>query len=74
MVIVICLGFVICYLEFLVTVVLQYSNISIVNMAYTVTQETFDSLSSYWLDQHSPLEWDCLFVLPGWMKVWWSVF
>ena len=64
----------ICYLEFLVTVVLQYSNISIVNMAYTVTQETFDSLSSYWLDQHSPLEWDCLFVLPGWMKVWWSVF
>jgi CelD/BcsL family acetyltransferase involved in cellulose biosynthesis len=43
-------------------------------MAYTVTQETFESLSSYWLDRSSSLEWDCLFVLPGWMKVWWSVF
>jgi len=43
-------------------------------MAYTITQETFGSLSSYWLDRSSSLEWDCLFVLPCWMRVWWSVF
>ena len=43
-------------------------------MAYTVTQETFDSLSSYWLDPENSLTWDCLFVLPSWLKVWWSVF
>ena len=44
------------------------------NGKYSVTQETFDSLSSYWLDPENPLTWDCLFVLPSWMKVWWSVF
>ena len=43
-------------------------------MSYSVTQETFDSLSSYWLNQENPLRWDCLFVLPSWLKVWWSVF
>jgi CelD/BcsL family acetyltransferase involved in cellulose biosynthesis len=43
-------------------------------MAYTITQETFDSLSSYWLDPKNPLRWDCLFVLPSWLKVWWRVF
>jgi CelD/BcsL family acetyltransferase involved in cellulose biosynthesis len=43
-------------------------------MAYTVTQETFETLNSLWLDREDPLEWDCLFVLPGWLKVWWSVF
>jgi CelD/BcsL family acetyltransferase involved in cellulose biosynthesis len=43
-------------------------------MAYTVTQETFETLHSLWLDPKHPLQWDCLFVLPNWMKVWWSVF
>lgn len=43
-------------------------------MAYTVTQETFESLHSLWLDPKNSLTWDCLFVLPGWLKVWWSVF
>ena len=43
-------------------------------MAYTVTQETLETLDSLWLDGENPLEWDCLFVLPAWLKVWWSVF
>ncbi len=48
--------------------------ISVVNMTYTVTEETFESISSYWLNPEYSLEWDCLFVLPGWLQVWWSVF
>ena len=43
-------------------------------MAHTVTQETFETLHSLWVDGEHPLEWDCLFVLPGWLQVWWSVF
>ncbi len=43
-------------------------------MAHTVTQETFETLHSLWVDIEHPLEWNCLFVLPGWLKVWWSVF
>ena len=43
-------------------------------MAYTVTQETFESFHALWLDRKSPLEWDCLFVLPDWLKVWCNVF
>ncbi|MGD8687698.1 MAG: GNAT family N-acetyltransferase [Syntrophobacterales bacterium] len=53
---------------------LHYFNFPLVTMNYTVTQETFESLSSYWLDPENPLRWDCLFVLPNWMRVWWSVF
>lgn len=41
---------------------------------YSITQETFESLASYWLGSDYPLEWDCLFVLPAWLEVWWSVF
>ncbi|UCF93183.1 MAG: GNAT family N-acetyltransferase [Desulfobacterales bacterium] len=41
---------------------------------YTVTSETFDSISAYWRDQRSPLSWDCLFVLPPWLKAWWRQF
>jgi CelD/BcsL family acetyltransferase involved in cellulose biosynthesis len=42
--------------------------------AYTVTAESFESLASFWLDPASPLEWDCFFVLPAWLKVWWDFF
>ena len=45
-----------------------------IRMAYTVTQETFESFHALWLDRKSPLEWDCLFVLPDWLKVWCNVF
>ncbi len=42
--------------------------------AYTVTVETFESITSYWLNPVSSLNWDCLFVLPAWLRVWWDSF
>jgi CelD/BcsL family acetyltransferase involved in cellulose biosynthesis len=44
------------------------------NKTFRVTLETFDSLASYWLDPRCPLKWECLFVLPAWLKAWWSTF
>lgn len=43
-------------------------------MAYTVTEESFDSLTSYWTDKSHRLRWGSVFVLPIWLKVWWQVF
>ncbi len=39
-----------------------------------VTIESFDSLFKIWKDPASRLNWDCLFVLPPWLKAWWSTF
>ncbi len=41
---------------------------------YAVTAETFESVTSCWLNSGSPLKWDCLFVLPAWLRVWWDFF
>jgi len=43
-------------------------------MGYTVTEETFASLNSYWTDSRHNLNWGSIFVFPGWLKVWWQVF
>ena len=43
-------------------------------MTYSVTEETFDSLSFYWRKQDNSLNWNCLFVIPLWLKAWWEVF
>ncbi len=40
----------------------------------TVALESFDSLTSYWLQSESLLMWDCIFVLPPWLEVWWHDF
>jgi len=40
-------------------------------MSYTVTQESFDSLASYWSDPHRRLNWNPIFVSPPWLDVWW---
>ena len=40
----------------------------------TVTLESFDSLTSYWLQSESLLMWNCIFVLPPWLEVWWHGF
>jgi CelD/BcsL family acetyltransferase involved in cellulose biosynthesis len=45
-----------------------------VNETYTVTEEDFDSVAERWQDKSNRLKWDCLFVLPGWLKAWWQVF
>jgi CelD/BcsL family acetyltransferase involved in cellulose biosynthesis len=39
-----------------------------------VAAETFESLAALWLDPGSLVRWDCPFVLPPWLKVWWDVF
>ena len=41
---------------------------------YTVTEETFESIQAHWLNPQHRLKWDCLFVLPGWLKTWWDSF
>ena len=43
-------------------------------MDYTVTQETFATLTSYWTDSKYKLKWEPIFVLPVWLEVWWRVF
>ena len=43
-------------------------------IAYTVKRETLDSLVGCWHETQSSLQWDCLFVLPVWLKVWWRYF
>jgi CelD/BcsL family acetyltransferase involved in cellulose biosynthesis len=41
---------------------------------YIITRESFESLSSHWLNPNSPLKWDPVFVLPPWLEVWWREF
>jgi CelD/BcsL family acetyltransferase involved in cellulose biosynthesis len=41
---------------------------------YRITSENFDSLASYWREPQSHLKWDCLFVVPPWLEVWWEEF
>ena len=41
---------------------------------YTVNQETIESVTELWHDRAIRLKWDCLFVLPGWLKAWWQNF
>src|SRR3989304_3135434 len=43
-------------------------------MSYTITQESFDSLASLWTDPKRHLEWDLVFTLPAWLKLWWQDF
>lgn len=43
-------------------------------MGYTVTEESFASLNSYWSDSKHNLNWGSVFVFPGWLQVWWQVF
>jgi CelD/BcsL family acetyltransferase involved in cellulose biosynthesis len=43
-------------------------------MSYTVTQESFDSLATYWAKPTHSLPWNIIFVLPAWLEVWWQAF
>jgi CelD/BcsL family acetyltransferase involved in cellulose biosynthesis len=40
----------------------------------TVTVEPLHHLERYWPSAGSPLRWDCVFMLPPWLGVWWSYF
>ncbi len=43
-------------------------------MSYTITQENFASLTSFWKDLRHNLRWNSIFILPGWLAVWWQAF
>ena len=43
-------------------------------MNFSVTQESFERLTSYWNDPGSGLKWGSIFVLPAWLEVWWRTF
>lgn len=45
-----------------------------INEDYRVDIETFERMSSYWKETAGDLKWDCLFVLPSWLKIWWEHF
>jgi CelD/BcsL family acetyltransferase involved in cellulose biosynthesis len=46
----------------------------IINSAYTITLESFETLGAHWHATESSLPWDCLFTLPPWLAAWWCVF
>ncbi|MGD8980449.1 MAG: GNAT family N-acetyltransferase [Desulfobacterales bacterium] len=39
-----------------------------------IKTETFERLESFFLNNKSDLNWNCLFVLPLWLKTWWDTF
>ena len=41
---------------------------------FTVAEETLESLEALWRDPRAGLDWDCLFVVPAWLRAWWSAF
>jgi CelD/BcsL family acetyltransferase involved in cellulose biosynthesis len=43
-------------------------------MALSVSVENPDSLFKYWNDKSHGLGWDCLFILPPWLRAWLDVF
>jgi len=40
----------------------------------TLSPESFESLTSYWLNSRYPLHWNCIFTLPPWLEIWWREF
>jgi CelD/BcsL family acetyltransferase involved in cellulose biosynthesis len=48
--------------------------VSIIEKSYTVESETLDSIFAHWRQTDSFLTWNCLFVLPVWLKPWWDNF
>jgi len=43
-------------------------------MSYTVTEESFSTLASYWKSPDHLLKWDLVFSIPCWLEVWWREF
>jgi CelD/BcsL family acetyltransferase involved in cellulose biosynthesis len=52
----------------------QSVTLVLVVMTYTVTQESFDSLATYWDKTAHSLPWNIVFTLPTWLEVWWRAF
>jgi len=41
---------------------------------YIVKQENFETFAAYRHKSDNALRWECLFVLPEWLRVWWDAF
>jgi len=39
-----------------------------------IQTESFERIESIFLNNDSDLDWNCLFVLPQWLKTWWDLF
>ena len=44
------------------------------NKSYTVESVTWDGIFDRWQAADSRLPWNCLFMLPVWLKTWWDTF
>ena len=47
---------------------------NVIENSYTVESENLDNIFTYWQRADGFLSWDCLFVLPVWLKTWWENF
>ena len=47
---------------------------SAIENSYSVESENFDNLFDHWQRADNLLPWNCLFVLPVWLKTWWENF
>lgn len=47
---------------------------SVIEKTYTVESETLDSVFATWQQADGILSWDCIFVVPAWLKTWWHSF
>ena len=45
-----------------------------IDKEYSISIETIDALNKCWRDPGCALNWDCFFVVPPWLDVWWRVF
>ena len=43
-------------------------------MSYSITEESLDRLATLWKDHRNELNWQPLFVLPPWLKIWRQAF
>ena len=42
----------------------------VVQTGYTITKEPLEHVDMYWAEHARTLQWDCLFMLPPWVRVW----
>ena len=44
------------------------------NRKIVIQSESLERLASFFLNKKFDLDWNCLFVLPLWLKTWWEIF
>jgi hypothetical protein len=44
------------------------------NQKIEIKTESFERLESFFLSTKLELDWNCLFVLPLWLRTWWDIF